>query len=156
MFPQIAAERCWLGVNNLCDMWFRVGPDLKMGTAERVTADGKREIKLRNVCWYTNMDHAKRHEPLKPFARFERGQRKGLYPTYENYDAIEVGRLKDIPEGYDGPMGVPTTYLTRHNPDEYDLVGLDNLLLKAAGNTDGAFYAEGKRLYARVVIQRRT
>ena len=70
------------------------------------------------IVWLTNMDHRKRHEPLPLFMRYH----KDLYPAYDNYDAIEVSRVNNIPEDYPGVMGVPISYLMKHCPEQFEIV----------------------------------
>ncbi len=76
-------------------------------------------VKFRNVGWFTNLEHDKRHEDLILYEKYDRKK----YPTYENYNAIEVSRIKDIPMDYDGVMGVPITFLDQHNPEQFEIVG---------------------------------
>ena len=72
------------------------------------------------ACWFTNLDFAKRHEDLILFRNYDPDD----YPTYDNYDAIEVAKVVDIPMDYDGVMGVPITFLDKHNPDQFEIVGI--------------------------------
>jgi hypothetical protein len=117
------------------------------------------------VCWFTNLDISKRHEELvlvKEYAGHE-----NEYPDYDNYDAIEVSRVVNIPCDYAGAMGVPITFLDKYNPDQFEIVGMslelaDMSVIRARlGRNDGGptFYIErdGKllRLYDRIVIRRR-
>ena len=76
-------------------------------------------IKVPGICWYTNLDHNKRHEELdivRPYSPEE-------YPTYANYDAIEVSKVSDIPYDYYGVMGVPTTFIDKYNPEQFEIIG---------------------------------
>ena len=77
-------------------------------------------IRVSGVHWFTNLDISKRHEDLilyKPYTTEE-------YPTYENFNAINVNKTKDIPINYKGFMGVPITFLDKYNPDQFELIGL--------------------------------
>lgn len=112
-----------------------------------------------NIGWYTNLTHSRRNEELivfKPYAGNERA-----YPKYDNYEAIEVGKVSDIPVDYFGYMGVPITFLEKYNPAQFTIVGL------AAGNIKGMAgipsktgkdgpYIDGKLKYGRILIQRKT
>lgn len=69
--------------------------------------------------WFTNLDHNKRHEHLDLICRYSPDE----YPYYENYDAIEVGQVNDIPCDYDGVMGVPVSFLDKYNPDQFEIIG---------------------------------
>lgn len=81
---------------------------------------GKRYAKFGNITWFTNLDIAKRHEDIILYKPYDSND----YLTYENFDAIEVSKVKDIPVDYDGVMGVPITFLTKHNPDQFNIIGL--------------------------------
>ncbi len=69
--------------------------------------------------WFTNMDIAKRHQKLDLYRKYS----PELYPTYANFDAIEVGKVSDIPMDYDGMMGVPITFLDKYNPEQFEIIG---------------------------------
>lgn len=104
IFPLIKYNRIWLGFNYVKEF---EQPD---GTIK----------KFGNKLWFTNLDHSKRHEKLPLWKNYNPEE----YPTYDNYDAINVDKVTDIPCDYDGVMGVPITYLDKHNPDEFEVVGL--------------------------------
>ena len=76
-------------------------------------------IKVPGICWFTNLDHNKRHECLDLVCRYS----KEDYPKYENYDAIDVKSVSEIPYNYYGLMGVPITFLDKYNPEQFDLIG---------------------------------
>lgn len=86
--------------------------------------------RLGNACWFTNIDHGRRHEPLqlmtasdnKKYSRHARVREVG-YERYDNFDAIEVPFVDAIPGDYTGLMGVPITFLDRHNPEQFEIVG---------------------------------
>lgn len=119
IFPHIKADQMWLGVN-AGDMSFKV-PDHYTPRETRfwVDADGQKWRSFGNMAWYTNLDHSKRHEELILYRNYSPDK----YPTYDNYDAIEVGKIADIPVDYDGVMGVPPGFLAKHNPDQFEVVG---------------------------------
>ena len=88
-------------------------------------------VKFRNVSWYTNLDFPKRHENLflhMPYSPSE-------YQTYDNFDAIEVSKVADIPADYGGVMGVPITFLDKHNPDQFEIVGITKTWFGGASKT---------------------
>ena len=105
VFPLIKDNMVWLGFNN--------------GGKEYIKPDGTKQ-KMGNTGWYTNLDHNKRHEELDLVARYSPED----YPKYANYDAIDVGRVQDIPFDYGGLMGVPDTILGQYNPEQFEIVGL--------------------------------
>ena len=114
-------------------------------------------VKFRNVAWFTNMDIEKRHEPLILYKSFK--GHEGDYEKYDNYDAINVNRTKDIPHDYDGVMGVPISFLEKHSPDQFEIVGLiaGNIRglagIPSATGKDGP-YVNGKLKYGRILIRR--
>ena len=77
-------------------------------------------IRVSGVNWFTNLEIPKRHEFLDLVCRYSPEE----YPTYENYDAIEVGKVSDIPYDYVGVMGVPTTFIDKYNPEQFEIIGL--------------------------------
>jgi hypothetical protein len=115
---------------------------------------GRRVVKVPAISWFTNLDHAKRHEELPLWKKYTHEE----YPRYDNYDAINVDKVKDIPRDYDGAIGVPITFLDKWNPDQFEILDA-NLLrqgapLKPHGlikDKDGAI--GGKPKYARMVIR---
>jgi hypothetical protein len=102
---------------------------------------------LGNVCWFTNLDVSKRHEKIILCKSYNPDE----YPKYDNYDAINVDKIKDIPKDYDGVMGVPLTFMDKYNPDQFEIIGNEYDL-----NIDsGRGYIKGKRMYSRIFIKRR-
>lgn len=123
IFRLIKDDRLWQGYNN-GDMKFRV-PDYYEARSTRfwVDDDGQKWRSLGNACWFTNMDISKRHEDLILYKAYDPEQ----YPTYDNYDAIEVAKVAEIPMDYEGVMGVPLTFLDKYNPDQFEILGLSGL-----------------------------
>lgn len=80
------------------------------------------EKSFGNICWFTNLSIKKRTEDLILYKRYYGYEDE--YPQYDNYDAIEVGRVKNIPMDYEGAMGVPITFLDKHNPEQFEIIGL--------------------------------
>ncbi|WP_339609785.1 adenine-specific methyltransferase EcoRI family protein [uncultured Planktosalinus sp.] len=115
-------------------------------------------VKFRNVTWYTNLDISKRHEEQILYKKYS----PELYPTYDNYNAIEVSKVANIPLDYKGIMGVPITFLDKYNPKQFEIIGSDydvrtGLLPEIVnpkwnGKIDRA-YINGKRMYARLLIK---
>ncbi len=118
IFPLIATNKIWLGNKN-GDMAFRV-PDYYEPRATRFWIDdeGKKWRSMGNIAWFTNLDHKKRHEKLILYKKFNPEE----YPKYDNYDAINVDKVAEIPCDYDGVMGVPITFLDKYNPEQFEIV----------------------------------
>ena len=148
IFPLLRDNKVWLGYNS-GDMEFIV-PDYYKPRAIRYREEGG--IKYRsmgNICWYTNVDIQKRHEKLILYKKYYGNETE--YPTYDNYNAINVNRVKDIPADYYGVMGVPITFMEKFNPDQFEIVGNE----KTLGIDKGRGYINGKRLYGRVFIRQK-
>lgn len=120
IFSLIKNNQIWLGLKS-GDMAFKV-PDYYQPKATRYWQDeaGQKWRSLGNICWFTNLDHAKRHEELLLYKTYTPDE----YPTYDNYHAIEVSKVKDIPMDYDGAMGVPITFLDKYNPEQFEILGI--------------------------------
>ncbi len=134
VFPLIMANRMWLGVtrDGTGSMWFRVMDDFPEKSGQKVE-NGIRYQTIGNSAWFTNLDVKKRHEELILVPRYN----PELYPKYDNYDAIEVSKIVDIPCDYDGIMGVPITFLGKYNPDQFEIVGITKTWFGAASKTYG-------------------
>ncbi len=120
IFSLIRRDKVWLGYKN-GDMAFKV-PDHYEARATRFWQDenGQKWRSMGNACWFTNLDISKRHEDLLLYKNYTPDE----YPNYDNYDAIEVSRTKDIPADYDGAMGVPITFLEKYNPAQFEILGI--------------------------------
>ena len=112
----------WLGNNNPAPKLFYVPSEKSERKNIKVDEDGKLVASFGNICWFTNLDIKKRHETMILVKRYLSDE----YPTYENYDAIEVSKVSDIPCDYEGLMGVPITYLGQHNPEQFEIAGLSD------------------------------
>lgn len=151
VFPHIRANELWKGATaNNSDMVFGVPKGAKVSEADRLKAeklgyrsdDEQDYTRLGNSCWFTNIDHGRRHEPLQLMTmadnlKFNRRLIKKLdgeegYQRYENFDAIEVPYTDAIPSDFDGVMGVPITFLDRYNPDQFEIIGNSEGRLAAA------------------------
>lgn len=120
VFPLIKNNRVWLGYRS-GDMEFQV-PDYypPKEVRFRVDENGIKWRSMGNVCWYTNLDVSIRHDALTLY----KGYTPEEYPSYDNYDAIEVGKTSEIPYDYDGAMGVPITFLDKYNPEQFEILGI--------------------------------
>jgi len=113
-------------------------------------------VKFRNVSWYTNLDIAKRHEDLILYKNYVPKE----YSKYDNYNAINVDKIKDIPMDYDGVMGVPITIMDKYNPEQFEIIGLiaGNIKgmagIKSSSGKDGP-YINGKLKYGRILVRNR-
>ena len=159
VFPLIKSGRLWLGHGPAGkDMLFDVPEDYarelvrnkKEGSAYRLV-DGDIKGRLGNAVWFTNLDHKKRHDDLILYKKYSPDE----YPKYDNYDAINVEKTDHIPEDYAGEMGVPITFLDKHNPEQFEIIGMDRPLITQLTGRQSRFKIKGKEIFARIVIRNR-
>jgi len=128
LFPYVLDGRLWLGATS-GHFWFRVPDHYEpKPTDYRQDSTGQKWRRMGGICWLTNLDHRKRHEPMVLVEKYSPEK----YPHYDNYDAIEVSRTVDIPEDWDGVMGVPTTFLDKFSPDQFEILGITQSWFGAA------------------------
>lgn len=122
VWPHIQANRIWLGVTRAGtgQMWFRVGEGFPVKSGQKIGDDGYRYQTIGNSAWFTNLDHTKRHEEMILFKTYDSDD----YPSYDNYEGIEVSKAVNIPMDWEGVMGVPITFLGKHNPEQFDILGI--------------------------------
>jgi len=135
VFPLIKDNRMWLGATaNSTDLVFRVPAGFIVAESDREKAARLGYIgdytRLGNACWFTNLDHGRRHRPLPLMTEADNikfskhKQVKDVrYQKYDNYDAIEIPFTDAIPSDYDGVMGVPISFLDKYNPEQFEIVG---------------------------------
>lgn len=117
IFPWIRDGKIWLGYGFKGSAAHFYSPYEDNATS----GNHKRDmIRVSGVNWFTNLDHNKRHEELDLVCHYSAEE----YPIYANYDAIEVSKTSDIPCDYPDKMGVPTTFLDKYNPDQFEIIGL--------------------------------
>lgn len=142
IFKLIKENKIWSGYNKVKEFGQPDGTFKKFG----------------NVGWYTNLEVAKRNEEIVLYKKYNKIE----YPKYDNYDAIEVSRIKDIPMDYDGVMGVSLSFIDKYNPEQFEILGSDYNIKQGLlpdlinpnwrGKIDRG-YLNGKRLYARILIR---
>lgn len=145
VFPLIKDNKIWLGVVN--------------GAKEYLTPEGEKK-KMGNTCWFTNIEHGRRHEPLPLMTMKENLShskhkiiREKGYQKYDNYDAIEVPFSDAIPSDYDEIMGVPISFLDKYSPEQFEILG-DNRYHDGDENANDINYVNGKCTYRRILIRR--
>ncbi len=155
IFNLIKDNKLWLGFG------FKGGAGHFINTQyeDYATANNHKEgmIRVSGVHWFTNLDTLKRHEELILCKKYIPEE----YPTYDNYDAINVNKVKDIPEDYDGIMGVPITFLDKYNPEQFEILGLSASAgynekivgIPFLGEKDARPLINGKNTFARIFIK---
>lgn len=104
-----------------------------------------------NICWFTNLEQKKRNEELTLFRRYLGNE--GLYPKYDNYAAIEVSKVSDIPLDYSGVMGVPITFLGKFNPEQFEIIGNLGSYAPDGYSLSSAIYVSGNKVFKRIAIR---
>ena len=136
LFPLLMNNRIWLGATGFSsDMVFGVPEGTVVKESDKKKAERLGYVgnytRLGNSCWFTNIDHGRRHQPLRlmteaenmRFSKHKEIKGKG-YQKYDNYDAIEVNYYDAIPSDYDGVMGVSITFLDKYCPEQFEIVGM--------------------------------
>ena len=139
IFPYLKDNQLWLGMN-----WVK----------EFIQPNGEIK-KFGNICWFTNVENKKRNQPLDLYRKYNPTD----YKIYDNYCAINVDKVADIPEDYDGVMGVPITFLDTYCPNQFEIVGWSrhNDLEMDGGDWQGGkadATINGKEVYRRILIKK--
>ena len=149
VFPLIKENKMWLGVNG--------------GAKTYLKPDNTKQT-MGNTCWFTNLEHGRRHKPLPLMTEAEviKFVTKKPFEKYDNYNAIEVSFVKNIPSDYKGVMGVPISFLDKYNPEQFLILGSDYNIKegllpelinpKWKGKIDRG-YINNKRGYTRIFIK---
>lgn len=156
IFPLLQRDLIWIGYSH--PKVFRV-PD---GTSNSSTyiENGITYQKFGNVQWYTNLDIPKRHTPLDLRGNY---YKKDMFPHYDNFNGIDVGKINDIPCDYDGFMGVPISFMEVYNPEQFEIVGFGKGELARSvgvapnyrGRSDLAYHIDGKNFcpFGRLIVK---
>jgi hypothetical protein len=157
IFPLIKENKLWLGNGFTAgNAYFKVPVGNGVNYASGVYDEETGLVKFRNVVWFTNLDYEERHEDLVLYKKYTPEE----YPKYDNYDAINVNKIKDIPMDYDGAMGVPITFLDKYNPSQFEIIGATES--EGKGFSNGLWNEESKvsqplvnqkRVYKRIFIK---
>lgn len=155
IFKLIKDNKLWIGNTPMgVDMLFDVPKEF----AQKLISNKKEGSSYRLIngvvkgraqaVWFTNLDHDKRHENLILYKTYNEAE----YPKYDNYDAINVDKTSDIPIDYQGAMGVPITFLDKYNPDQFEILGMDDHRLQYPEWRGRGPDLNGKAIYRRVII----
>lgn len=173
IFPLIKENKLWIGYGFNMSMIFKTTyPNVLEANRKYVKSKGydpdQNYVKTPAIAWYTNLDIKKRHEELILYKYYNPEE----YPTYDNYEAINVDKVTDIPMDYTGVMGVPITFLDKYNPSQFEILWMAcgntyanaprEILEKLKFNPNikyggglGATIVNGKATYARILIRRK-
>src|SRR3989344_721446 len=167
VFPLIKANKLWLGATgNGSDMVFAVPNGAEIAESDRQKAARLGYVgnytRLGNSCWFTNLDHGRRHQRLPlmtmeenlKYSKHKEIKGKKSYDKYDNYDAIEVPFTDAVPSDYDGVIGVPVSFLDKYNPDQFELVGSNRGVGQDLKGVYGrGSHINGKETFKRVFIR---
>ncbi len=122
IFELMVNNKLWLGVDNYGTKRFKVSEQYLVNSKRRLYKDdrGNTYFSMKNLVWFTNIDNFKRHKLLS----LNRSYSPIEYQKYDNYDAINVDKLADIPYDYDGVIGVPLTFMDVYNPEQFSILGM--------------------------------
>ena len=149
VFPLIKENKMWLGMTMQSGGRFIVSDEKTTSVAAKCI-DGVNTAFICGAHWFTNLDHAKRHDPIDLYKRYTPEE----YPKYDNYDAIEVSKTCNIPMDYYSFMGVPITFLDKYCKDQFEIIGY---ACNGSNNQWDYFkpIINGKHIYKRLLIKRR-
>lgn len=156
IFPLIKENKLWLGVSITSgDREFKAPAFFDPARCSRIDENGQKYAKVMGVRWYTNLDHKKRHKEIDLCLKYT----PEAYPHYDNYDAINVNKVAEIPCDYDGVMGVPISFMDKYNPNQFEILGCSYSYGEPVGyHNDGAGFnvnVNGKSVYKRLFIRRK-
>lgn len=159
IFKLVKENKIWFGHSiHSGDREFGVPRDYPLNAAGcRVDENGNKFIRVKGVRWFTNLDYEERHEDLILYKTYNKNE----FPTYDNYDAINIDKTKDIPKDYSGVMGVPITFLDKYNPEQFEILGMsasagyskEVVGIPFVGDKDARPLIKGKNTYARIFIR---
>jgi len=167
-FQLIKENKMWVGVTPMStDMLFDVPTDYsKVLTETKKEGSGYKiingKVKARaQAIWFTNIDNRKRHEDIILYKTYKGNENE--YPFYDNYDAINVDKTKDIPMDFAGVMGVPISFLDKYNPAQFEILGMASSAgyneevvgIPFLGDKDARPIIKGINTFARVFIKNR-
>ena len=153
-FKLIHANKIWLGVSiHSGDQEFNVPDNHRFYASNfRIDKDGRKVMGVGGICWYTNIDYKKQHKDMILYKKYNKTE----YPKYDNYDAININKIKEIPMDYKGEIGVPITFMDKFNPKQFEIIGIDCQIMKKLTGKSTRFLLNGRLKYARIVIKKKT
>lgn len=123
IFPLILDNKLWAGYSFNKTFEFIMPNSYELKGKAYVDKDGNKHGFVPGICWLTNLDVPKRHEKMILYKRYD----PEYYKKYDNYDAIEVKNVNEIPCDYSGKMGVPISFLEKYNPEQFELIGSSDI-----------------------------
>jgi len=164
-FKLIKDDKMWIGYSlDGRNIWFRIPNTYKK---YHKIENGNKYAFVASTIWFTNLDHKKRHDDLILYKKYKDNEKD--YPKYDNYNAINVNKTKEIPIDYNGSIGVPITFMHKYNPDQFEIIGLfadkrekSNALIQGVPTYLDEQHkkyvggiVDGKATYARIIIKKK-
>lgn len=157
IIPLIKQNKMWCGVND-GHFWFQVPDYYEEKRTDFKIENGIKYRRMGNICWFTNLEISRKQEILETGKRYDSSK----YEKYENYNAIHIEAVTDIPMDYDGAMGVPVTFFTKYNPTQFKVLGLTDSTdvskdvenIRVPDSFRGRGMINGKQKYARILVQK--
>ena len=152
IFPLIKENKLWVGISTFNNgMYFAIPNDYEYKDTYKFKReiDGKKVMRVASICWFTNIEHSKLNLPLDLYKKYNPKD----YPKYDNYNAINVDKVTDIPMDYDGVMGVPITFLDKYCPTQFEIVGIHGNCYDYT-KPQKSLTINGKKVYKRIMIRK--
>ncbi len=175
VFPFIRSNKVWLGATGfMTDMVFGVPEGTVVKASDKLKAEKMgyfgNYTRLGNSCWFTNLDHGRRHEKLQlmttsdifKYSKHSELRGKNAFDHYDNYNAIDIPKVDSIPSDYNEVMGVPITFIDKYCPEQFDVLGMassagynkDIVGIELLGGKDARPLINGKNKYVRIFIKK--
>ena len=151
IFPLFKDNKVWFGPSiKSGDREFGIPRDMETRTPSlRIDDEGNKFIRVKGVRWFTNLEFKTRKTNLVLYKKYTPEE----YPKYDNYDAIDVGKTKEIPIDYEGPMGVPITFMDKYNPDQFEILGNLGSYAPDGYSLASKIFIDGKKKFKRILIK---
>ena len=155
IFKYIKENGLWLGYDNGGTKWFQVPDDYDIATESRKkVVNGVKYFSMGRILWFTNLDTTKRHENMVLYKKYTPEE----FPRYDNYNAINIDKVSEIPMNYNGFMGVPITFVDKYNPEQFELLGImntgeENVGIRYKGTPHGRPLVNSVEKYLRILIK---
>lgn len=147
IFNLFKDNKLWFGATiHSGDREFRIPDNYPLtATGTRIDNDGTKFVRVKGVRWFTNLEYPNRYRILET-------DYQDTWPKFDNYNALNISKVKDIPKDYHGVMGVPITFLDKYNPEQFKILGLD-ITMPDNPRPNKRFIYQGKETYARIMIK---
>ena len=153
IFPLFKDNKVWFGPSiKSGDREFGIPRDMETRTPSlRIDDKGNKFIRVKGVRWFTNLEFKTRKTDLVLYKKYTPEE----YPKYDNYDAIDVGKTSEIPIDYEGPMGVPITFMDKYNPDQFEILGNLGSYAPDGYSLASKIFIDGKKKFKRILIKKK-